>query len=37
MTLRNSHGTGAGVPRVEVLPADELPAGVQATPHVPAY
>lgn len=30
MTLRNGHGTGAGVPRVEVLPADELPAGVPA-------
>jgi hypothetical protein len=28
MTLRRGHGTGAGVPRVEVLPADELPAGV---------
>jgi hypothetical protein len=28
MTLRTGHGTGAGVPRVEVLPADELPAGV---------
>ncbi|MFO0675285.1 MAG: hypothetical protein U0169_02045 [Polyangiaceae bacterium] len=28
MTLRKGHGTGAGVPRVEVLPADELPAGV---------
>lgn len=28
MTLRKGHGNGAGVPRVEVLPADELPAGV---------
>jgi hypothetical protein len=28
MALRNGHGTGAGVPRVEVLPVDELPAGV---------
>jgi hypothetical protein len=28
MTLRNGHGNGAGVPRVEVLPVDELPAGV---------
>lgn len=28
MTLRTGHGAGAGVPRVEVLPADELPAGV---------
>jgi hypothetical protein len=30
MALRNGHGTGSGVPRVEVLPADELPQGVQA-------
>jgi hypothetical protein len=30
MALRTGHGTGAGVPRVEVLPADELPAGVHA-------
>lgn len=28
MTIRKGHGDGAGVPRVEVLPADELPAGV---------
>jgi hypothetical protein len=28
VTLRTGHGNGAGVPRVEVLPADELPAGV---------
>jgi hypothetical protein len=28
LTLRNGHGAGAGVPRIEVLPADELPAGV---------
>lgn len=28
MTLRAGHGKGAGVPRIEVLPADELPAGV---------
>lgn len=28
MALRTGHGTGAGVPRVEVLPADELPLGV---------
>jgi hypothetical protein len=28
MALRTGHGKGAGVPRVEVLPADELPAGV---------
>jgi len=32
MALRTGHGQGAGVPRIEVLPADELPAGVQATP-----
>lgn len=25
MTLRTGHGNGAGVPRVETLPADELP------------
>lgn len=30
MTLRSGHGTGAGQPRVEVLPPDELPAGVPA-------
>lgn len=30
MTLRKGHGVGAGVPRIEVLPADELPAGVPA-------
>jgi hypothetical protein len=28
MTLRNGHGNGGGVPRIEVLPANELPAGV---------
>ena len=28
MSLRSGHGTGRGVPRVEVLPADELPRGV---------
>lgn len=28
MTLRTGHGRGKGVPRIEVLPADELPAGV---------
>ena len=31
MALRNGHGTGAGVPRIEVLPPDELPAGVPGT------
>jgi hypothetical protein len=30
MTLRSGHGTGAGVPRIEVLPADELPKPVTA-------
>jgi hypothetical protein len=30
LTLRTGHGTGAGVPRIEVLPVDELPAGVPA-------
>jgi hypothetical protein len=30
MALRNGHGKGSGVPRIEVLPADELPAGVPA-------
>jgi hypothetical protein len=30
MAVRKGHGTGAGVPRVEVLPADELPKGVPA-------
>lgn len=28
MALRTGHGNGAGVPRVEVLPADELPDGL---------
>ena len=28
MALRTGHGTGAGTPRVEVLPPDELPDGV---------
>lgn len=30
MALRTGHGRGAGSPRVEVLPPDELPAGVPA-------
>jgi len=29
MALRSGHGTGAGAPRIEVLPPDELPKGVQ--------
>ena len=28
MAYRKGHGTGTGVPRIEVLPADELPGGV---------
>lgn len=28
MALRSGHGNGAGVPRIETLPVDELPAGV---------
>lgn len=28
MTLRTGHGTGKGSPRIEVMPADELPAGL---------
>src|SRR5579871_3487742 len=30
MALRTGHGKGAGTPRLEVLPADELPDGVPA-------
>jgi hypothetical protein len=30
MALRAGHGTGAGVPRIEVRPVDELPVGVPA-------
>jgi hypothetical protein len=30
MTLRRGHGTGAGVPRIEVLPPDEQPASIPA-------
>lgn len=32
MALRKGHGNGAGVPRIEVLPADELPAVQPALP-----
>jgi hypothetical protein len=32
MVLRSGHGNGAGSPRIEVLPVDELPPGVQAPP-----
>lgn len=30
MTLRRGHGRGAGAPRIEVLPVDELPEGLAA-------
>lgn len=30
MSLRTGHGSGAGVPRIEVLPPDELPAATPA-------
>jgi hypothetical protein len=30
MSLRRGHGAGKGTPRIEVLPADELPVGVPA-------
>lgn len=33
--LRNGHGNGAGQPRIEVPPADELPQGVPAPMPVP--
>ncbi len=36
MTLRNGHGSGAGVPRIEVLPADELPSGVPTDAQQPS-
>lgn len=36
MALRKGHGNGTGVPRIEVLPADELPAPVPAEPALPA-
>lgn len=32
MTLRKGHGNGKGVPRIEVLPADELPAPLPVEP-----
>lgn len=38
MAVRTGHGNGAGAPRIEVLPADELPQGVQGealAPHRP--
>ena len=36
MALSTGHGNGAGVPRIEVLPADELPIGVQAQEQEPS-
>jgi hypothetical protein len=35
--LRTGHGNGAGQPRIEVAPADELPAGVPAPPDYPEW
>ncbi|MEO7035586.1 MAG: hypothetical protein ABI548_16800 [Polyangiaceae bacterium] len=35
MTVRAGHGSGAGRPHVEVLPVDELPAGVAAVARAP--
>ena len=32
MTLRRGHGDGAGVPRVEVMPPNELPAPIPGSP-----
>jgi hypothetical protein len=36
MTLRSGHGNGAGVPRIEVLPVDELPVGTPSTAEQPS-
>jgi hypothetical protein len=36
MAIRSGHGNGAGVPRVEVLPPDELPLGVPVAPAGPS-
>lgn len=36
MALRSGHGNGAGVPRIEVSPADELPAPLPARLPAPA-
>lgn len=35
MALRKGHGNGKGVPRVEVLPPDELPAPIPVQPELP--
>ncbi|MCC6668980.1 MAG: hypothetical protein IT375_34895 [Polyangiaceae bacterium] len=36
MALRAGHGNGKGSPRIEVLPVDELPQGVQGLALVPS-
>ena len=36
MALRKGHGNGKGVPRIEVLPPDELPDPVAVQPALPA-
>lgn len=36
MTWRKGHGAGAGVPRIEVLPPDELPVGQPAPARPPS-
>lgn len=36
MALRTGHGNGAGVPRIEVLPPDELPLPATASGISPA-
>jgi hypothetical protein len=36
VTLRTGHGRGAGAPRIEVLPANELPSPVPGAPSAPA-
>lgn len=35
MVLRTGHGKGAGSPRIEVMPADELPQGLPQAPAGP--
>jgi hypothetical protein len=35
MALRTGHGSGSGTPHIEVLPPDEQPEGIPATPIVP--
>lgn len=36
MALRTGHGKGAGAPRIEVLPPDELPSGVPSNAVTPS-